>query len=74
MNHREKHCIESNTELRLRTVEAVKVPEKEAKSLLVTGSSDGSIQLWDVDAEEDHMLASVKTSERITCCTSLMKI
>ena len=73
--NREVRCIKGNTELRLRTVEAVKVPAGEKMdSMVVTGSSDGTIQLWDIDVEENNLLASVKTSERITCCTSLMKI
>ena len=72
---REVRCIKGNTELRLRTVEMVKIPAGEKmNALVVTGSSDGTIQLWNVDAEENNLLASVKTSERITCCTSLMKM
>lgn len=73
--YREIRSIVSNTELRLRTVEVVHVPKEDSDTpLLVTGSSDGSIQLWDVYAEKENLLASVKTSERITCCTSLMKL
>lgn len=75
MINREIRSIEANTELRLRTCEIVKVPKKESeKALVVTGSSDGYIQLWDIYAEDNNLLYSVKTSERITCCTSLMKI
>lgn len=67
-------CLETQTELRVRTVELVRVPSSESKhSLIVTGSSDGCIQLWDLFAEKDNLLCYVKTSERITCCTSLKK-
>ena len=70
---REIRTIESHTDLRLRTVQAVEVPkEKKLSSLVVTGSSDGHIQVWDVFEEEDQLLCEVKTSGRGVCCASLM--
>ena len=70
---KEIRTIDSHAELRLRTVEVVKIPkEKGLHSFVVTGSSDGRIQVWDVLEEENQLLCEVKTSERLTCCASLM--
>lgn len=72
VNGREIRTIESHTELRLRTVQVVEVPkEKKLNSLVITGSSDGHIQLWDVFEEENQLLCEVKTSERLVCCATL---
>ena len=71
---REIRTIASHTDLRLRTVQVVEVPkEKKLDSLVVTGSSDGRIQVWDVLEEEDQLLCEAKTSERLVCCATLMK-
>lgn len=65
--------IESGTQLRLRTVEVVKVPKDHSiHSLVATGSSDGCVQVWDVYSESDNLLCDAKSSERLTCCSSLL--
>ena len=75
VNGREIRTIASHTDLRLRTVQVVEVPkEKKLNSLVVTGSSDGRIQVWDVFEEEDQLLCEVKTSERLVCCATLMVV
>ena len=66
--------IDAHTQLRIRTAQVVEVPEDVCKhDLIVTGSSDGFLQLWNVYEESNQLLCEVKTSERITCCTSLRK-
>ena len=65
--------IESGTQLRLRTVEVVRVPkDHNIHSLVATGSSDGCVQVWDVYSESSNLLCDAKSSERLTCCSSLL--
>lgn len=57
------------------------IPREDATPLIVTGSSDGYIQvcfrsfseckLWDVYSDEEKLVDEVKTSERLLCSTSV---
>lgn len=76
---RETATINANTQFRLRTVTLI--PREDATPLIVTGSSDGYIQvcfrsfseckLWDVYSDGEKLVDEVKTSERLLCSTSV---
>ncbi|KAK8824838.1 hypothetical protein WA538_005504 [Blastocystis sp. DL] len=65
----ETATINANTQFRLRTVTLI--PREDATPLIVTGSSDGYIQLWDVYSDGEKLVDEVKTSERLLCSTSV---
>ena len=79
IDSRESTAINANTQFRLRTVTLI--PREDATPLIVTGSSDGYIQvfssrlsewkLWDVYNESEKLIDEVKTSERLICSTTV---